>query len=512
MTRSFTDPDILIDRIDDLPSLKPIISAVIGLVDCGNTQAEQLGKLLSSDAALASRILKLVNSSYYSLPQPVASISKAVVLLGFETIRSLVLSTSIVELLSQDKSAGEDLGLMWERSFFAAVAARKVARYLRFKTVEEGFMAGLLMDIGMLIQLKLHGESYGDIIRKDIHEGENVAVLEMEAYNITHEHLGNALMNRWGLPAVLSSGALYHHDMTGSQEQPSKVREIAQSVHMAQLAAAIFYSPKKRKAIQAFKAEAERLERMSPEDIDLFFKPIRDEVATISKLYGLKMQSLPSYAEILDEANQELSELNKTYEQLNQELEEAKRQAEGLAKSLRQANAQLQEVAHSDELTGLYNRRYFEKFLGKEIDRCRRYKHSLSVIMIDIDHFKAVNDTYGHPQGDSVLSELAGRMKTCLRSTDVAARYGGEEFIFILPETNLYAARITAEKLRRAVAQEPFKYKPNESLPITISLGLSCCDPAEDMEKSPKDLVKIADENLYRAKESGRNKVCYGKS
>jgi two-component system, cell cycle response regulator len=510
MARAFTDPEILVDRVTDLPALQAVVVAVMGLVDRGDTQADQLGEILAADAVLASRILRVVNSSFYSLPQQVTSISKAVVLLGFETIRKLVMASSVVSVMDESFAMDEDLRLLWERSFFAAVTARKIAHHLKHTTADESFMGGLLMDIGMLIHIKLHGEPYSNIVSRDLHAGESITVLEVEAFDVSHERLGHTLLLRWGLPDILTRTILYHHDLSGSEEESPMAQKVALSVHMAQLASAVFFSPDKRRALRAFRVEAKRLGKMGPDDVDFFFKPIRDEVVKMAELYGIQMQELPSYGEVLDEANQELDQLNKSYKELNQELEAARLRAENLARSLKLANDQLREIAHSDELTGLYNRRYFESFLEKELDRSQRYERPLSCIMVDIDHFKAVNDDYGHLQGDSVLKELAQRLGACLRSSDVAARFGGEEFIFILPETNLYAARITAEKLRRSVEQDAFSYRPSKCIPITISLGVATYDPGKgDQLVTVKELIAAADSNLYRAKDSGRNKTCF---
>lgn len=478
------------------------------LMDQGATQADQIGDLISADPALSTRILKVVNSAYYGLPHQVTSIHKAVVVLGFDTVHSLVLSTSVVDVMLTVGDALRDMRVIWERSLFAAVTARKLAQASNHKAPDECFMAALLMDIGMLGQLKLHGEAYGDLIRAEVEEGLDIVLGEAERFAVSHEQLGQALLERWDIPEELARPLLFHHELAGHEKESEAWRASCRIVHLARLASTIFYSPRKGQALQDYKAEAERLISMSPGEVDRFFRTIRDEVMDVAQQYGLEIRGLKSYTDILDLANQELTQANKTYEQLNRELTQARRKAEELAHSLKQANEKLQRMASVDELTGLYNRRYFDDFFAREFSRCRRYQRPMSCVIIDIDHFKRVNDTYGHLQGDSILRELGDRLQRLLRGSDVAVRYGGEEFVVLLPETTLYSARIAAEKIRRAVASTLFHYKPNEGLPITISLGVAAFDGTHGAE-SPEELLKRADSHLYVAKETGRNRVCH---
>lgn len=164
---------------------------------------------------------------------------------------------------------------------------------------------------------------------------------------------------------------------------------------------------------------------------------------------------------------------------------------------------EIQQLATEDPLVRCYNRRYFTSYAKKELDRALRYQRPLSIIMIDIDHFKAINDRYGHLVGDEVLIVFAERMKPLLRSTDIFARYGGEEFVILLPETKLEDARKIAERLR-IIAAEPFLIDQRE-LKISISLGAASLDSGANVQI--ETLVDRADQALFSAKENGRNQV-----
>jgi diguanylate cyclase (GGDEF)-like protein len=157
-----------------------------------------------------------------------------------------------------------------------------------------------------------------------------------------------------------------------------------------------------------------------------------------------------------------------------------------------------------DGLTQIHNKRYLMETLEREIPRARRHGRPLSVVMFDIDHFKHINDNYGHLAGDYVLKELATLVKGRLRPDDVLGRYGGEEFAAALPETGLEGAASIAEDLRRRVEERQFVFE-GEAIPVTVSLG--CAEL--DGEMNVTGIIKAADEKLYDAKRGGRNRVCH---
>jgi diguanylate cyclase (GGDEF)-like protein/PAS domain S-box-containing protein len=163
----------------------------------------------------------------------------------------------------------------------------------------------------------------------------------------------------------------------------------------------------------------------------------------------------------------------------------------------------LREQAIRDPLTGLYNRREMQQRLEQELARARRNGEPLVVAMLDIDHFKVINDSYGHQAGDAVLQELARRFSQHVRKTDIVARYGGEEFLLILPQTGLAEARVLVERLRRTIAGRPF-VTPAGAIPVTISIGLA----EYPTQATVRDgLIAAADRALYAAKQQGRNRV-----
>jgi diguanylate cyclase (GGDEF)-like protein len=168
----------------------------------------------------------------------------------------------------------------------------------------------------------------------------------------------------------------------------------------------------------------------------------------------------------------------------------------------------LEKESITDSLTGLYNRRYLDRRLEEELARAKRYALPLSLLLIDIDHFKIVNDTYGHQAGDLVLSYLGKLVLNAIRTPDIAARYGGEEFLVIAPNTPILPAGALAERLRQHIESHELvltsELSKRQSVHITVSIGVAISNPRTD---DSKQLVQKADEALYQAKIEGRNRI-----
>lgn len=170
---------------------------------------------------------------------------------------------------------------------------------------------------------------------------------------------------------------------------------------------------------------------------------------------------------------------------------------------LQRANSKLHIISQTDGLTGLLNRKHWEEGLLHEFKRYQRYKHTCSLLMFDIDHFKRINDTYGHPAGDEVIRQTAAVVKDCVRDIDICGRYGGEEFTIILVDTNAEGATIVAERLRKAIEANTVYYDEHV-INFTISLGVA---EIHDQITTPVEWIDASDRGLYRAKRAGRNQT-----
>jgi len=194
------------------------------------------------------------------------------------------------------------------------------------------------------------------------------------------------------------------------------------------------------------------------------------------------------------------------------EKDRVQREKERLQFELQEANKRLELLSITDGLTGVYNYRYLQTKLLEECKRARKYRRNLSCIILDLDHFKSVNDQFGHPFGDLVLKEVTQQIKTILRDTDILGRYGGDEFLIILPETDSPGALLVADRIRLAIKNHVCQYKMIKastsaslgicSLPINEQITESC-----DLEVIKNNLIHLADQALYQAKLAGRNQI-----
>ena len=166
----------------------------------------------------------------------------------------------------------------------------------------------------------------------------------------------------------------------------------------------------------------------------------------------------------------------------------------------------LRQLSETDALTGLYNRRYFDRHLGVMLGKAQSQERDMALMILDIDHFKAVNDTHGHDIGDAVLKEFAARLRRNIRGVDLACRFGGEEFVVLMPDTDYGQAQLVAERVRQSIAERPFEVNAGRPLSVTVSAGVTLNESDAD---TPETLIKRADVALYRAKREGRNRVVF---
>jgi diguanylate cyclase (GGDEF)-like protein len=232
------------------------------------------------------------------------------------------------------------------------------------------------------------------------------------------------------------------------------------------------------------------------------FQPATDWVTTLCCIAGLTFY-LTALGQV---AFTRIQRLRMTREALQVRERELMDVNDALHKNLREIDElqeQLREQANRDPLTGLYNRRYLDSTLERELSRCKRDGHSLALILIDIDHFKQVNDTYGHQAGDEILLRLSALLGSMARAGDVACRYGGEEFLLLMPTMPLISAQERAEALRLSFGNLDVPFG-DFRLRATVSIGIAAY-PGHGT--SSDELIRHADTALYRAKRLGRNRV-----
>jgi diguanylate cyclase (GGDEF)-like protein len=491
----------LISDPKNLPSPPKITFRIIEAVkqdDC----FQELAEIISSDPALASKIMMSANSAFYNVTGQVASLQKALTLLGTNTLKGLALSFVIANGFRSHSDQGFDYDYFWKRSLFNGIAARAFASSLT-KSQADFFLMGLLQDIGIVIMYKCRSNKYLQVLDSKRGSGESLTEAETRIFGFDHQQVGQEVLKHWGLPDDIALPIGLHHE----DQPPEHLRLPSSILRLAHLLSSAYSGAS---SVQSFNRIKDRLRDehgLDEDTVSGLIDRCAEEYSEMLSLFDFPPERMKPYSTMLEEANQELEKLNLSYQQVVLELKYAKKRAETLAQDLIKANSQLRELAYRDSLTGLYNHRFFREMLQREMQRAKRYDKLLSLILFDIDHFKSINDTYGHPAGDRVLQRLSQEAGRIIRDSDILSRCGGEEFALILPETGLKGAVVFAERLRRSVQETGFIVQDNR-ISVTISLGMTTCS-AGCLSKPIDRIIEAADKALYTAKQNGRNTFSY---
>jgi diguanylate cyclase (GGDEF)-like protein len=311
----------------------------------------------------------------------------------------------------------------------------------------------------------------------------------MQLLGMTHAEVSGLLAEQWKLPPVLSVPMAYHH-RPGEVADPA-VTHMAELVHLAGRCADVFVEERASEPIAAVRRFCQERYKISEQECDQLLDEICTRTREVAPLFEISIASSTTYEGILKKANEALVEMTLRTQQQ--------------AATLQQQNQQLQHQATTDGLTGLANRAAFDEFLAAQFSSAQESGKPLSMLLIDVDKFKSVNDTHGHPAGDTVLKAIAKILRSAGRAQDLAARYGGEELVLVLPSTPRMTAAAVAESIRRAISAKPIETE-EVALPITVSIGVACFEPGLPFTQ-PAHLIKAADLSVYAAKHAGRNNV-----
>ena len=486
-----------------LPSPPAIAVRILEAVNKEETSYEELGRIISTDPALSTRILKVANSSFYGLPSKVDTIQRAMAILGCNALKNIALSFVIAKEMRTESTEGFDFEFFWKRSVTAGVSAGLIASLIGNKS-DDIFVTALLQDIGIVMMYLCKPDRYLKVLDEKKATGKPVVLVERALFGFDHQDVGMNVLKSWGLPSTIFQPIGYHHQ--GSDCPP------AQSDHAAILMlsdkmSSIYHSNHSAEKLQEIKTSLTLRYGVDPSRIEALVDTVADESVQALSFFDIDPGQMKPFSLMIQEANEELGKLNLSYEYLVIELKQAKETAENLARDLQSANNKLRGMAFQDGLTGLFNHRFFQESMDRELSKAIRYQRPFSLIMLDLDFFKKINDRYGHPVGDVVLKSISATINETVRKPDIVSRYGGEEFAIILPETSLKGAVILAERLRKNVEQQDVK-SSGGTIRVTISLGLTVWEP-ESAVTQKVDIIEAADKALYASKSGGRNKTSF---
>ncbi len=493
-----------------IPSVPAVAANVLALTKDPDVTFARLATAISADAAMVAKLLRMANSAVFGGQKKIASVNEAVVRMGLKVTRMTVLGFTLESEIAGKVPPEFEADRFWKHSLTTATAARLIAETVWPAKRDDAFSAGLLQDIGMVAIECAAPEAYAEVFafRRE-HPTMDLQDIERQILGASHMEVGSALLSGWGLPEDVCSAVAFHHTSQKAREAglPPEIVRIAQILGLGSDVAKLFHYKTKGISQVAVQQSAELDFGLSEEALQSILTRTEQGVRQTCMLFHLDPSSIPNYAEIRRQATQEVARLAID---LGRDAEIATERAQHHEEELRQLKAEaseLQRLASCDELTQLPNRREFLKQLAAETARSRRHGHDLGLLMFDVDHFKKVNDTYGHPVGDQVLSGIGRYLLTESRRSDCVARIGGEEFVALLPESTLEGALTVAEKMRMGIEESSKRWVPG--VPgITISVGVAFVRHDSD-SLDGAIMLEEADRCLYQAKQAGRNRTRY---
>lgn len=450
---------------------------------------------VQNDPALAAKVLRTVNSSFFGLARPCTTIKLALGYMGLNAVKSLVLGFSLVDCTrGLGDGSGFDFSDFWTRIIFGATAARRFALLTGRVDPEEAFTGALFQDVGMLAALAAIPKQYVDLIRKAPVDHDLLIGYEQERLNLAHPVVGSELATRWKLPPQYVYSVRFHHD---PDRAPAEYRDLTRIVMLGRLTA-------KALGFRSTADDMTRLLRLA----DQWFERVEKPEEVLREIE----QGARELARIFEKKVMQPSDIGMLLARAADELVKHQLMVEQEASRLREEHKHLEEQSYQDPLTGIGNRRRLDQCLEAMFEEAVRTRAELAVIFCDADRFKALNDTLGHAAGDAVLVELAHRLRDTVQDAGVVCRYGGEEFAVLLPGTGMESAKQWAERIRQRVDSEAFDLSRVDGVggthPVTVSVGVAALRAgSQAIYSSPAQLLKAADEAVYVAKRDGRNCV-----
>jgi diguanylate cyclase (GGDEF)-like protein len=436
----------------------------------------------------------------FGLPREITNVRQAIMILGFRSVNLLALSFSLVSSSRGQTSIPFDYRRYWTRTIATTVAARFVADLYAPGLKDEAFVAGLLCDLGQPILAESAPKDYAPVLAEMSSSGGVLQDVEQRILGTTHTEIARELLDGWGLPVVLCDAIGSHHDPLQLTNPTSPAAVLARVLHLSVTCADLLVCPDPaiEGAVEELRSIGSRYFEMDGVACAELLKAVETQLAQTANLLEVDMEDPEALLDVRTRASELL--VRETLA-LNQQVQSVSHEVERLSEQKRELEVQVT----TDPLTGLKNRGFFDETLEGEIDRAAQQGHSLGLLMLDLDYFKRVNDSYGHPAGDELLRRVAAVIREHVSETDSAARYGGEEFAVICPGRSLDELKARAEQLRSAIEaiQLPVDggiYQP------TASIG-GCLTQDVAAEGTATRLVDAADQQLYRAKSEGRNCV-----
>ncbi|MCK4658280.1 MAG: GGDEF domain-containing protein [Phycisphaerae bacterium] len=490
----------LMDRIlssSNLPSMPVVAIKVLELAQQPDVAINDIADVIQKDPALTAKLLQTANSPLFGLSKKIGSLQQATVILGLRTVKVMALSFSLVDSLQQTHDSEFDYQTYWRRSLTTAALSKLMAQHCGNLRTDECFVGGLLSDIGMLAAFQCVGDVYTPVVRQFAASPQPIQDIEADVLGLTHAEITGRLLQKWSLPDMLCQAVSAHHG-AGLESLDQRTRLLASVMYAASCLSELFCADVPRGQLDEVKAHCLELIPITPEALEQTLDELHGNVNEMATLFNIEIGESVSYEALRSQAVVQLANIS-----LSAEMDRA--EATNRADQAQLELKKMSKKAATDGLTQIANRQAFDEKLEKTLTTAEEDGGSVGLIIMDIDHFKHLNDTYGHQAGDEALRRVGQCLKSLCTDTVTAARYGGEEFAIILADTTARTLQLMAEGIRKRIEKIQFDYDEHH-IQFTASFGAAHVDLKLETT-TPKEVIERADECLYEAKHNGRNCV-----
>lgn len=498
-------PDHILQRLRTCTSFPTPPAVALQVLQLAQDPDIGLGKVadtVSADPAIAAKVMRIANSAMYSRRRQSTNLRQALIVLGLNATLTLALSFTLVATLKRNTTQGFDFNAYWRRTVLASAWGKLLASETGRRDAEEIFLAALLQDLGMLVIDKIWPEVYEGIAPFKI-EHSRICQHEQNCIGTDHRSIGAALLRIWNMPESLVRAIQHSHDPSAAGvdgEEKAFVRAVALSGELSD----VWLSSHNEIALRRVAQQAHRYLGIQPNRLGEMFDSVREQLPVAEELFQMELFDSAQLQDITDAAQEIL--IVRNLHQIK-DSEAAKQEKSALEKE----HSKLQTETVRDVLTSAYNRRFFEKRLEDEFEAAKKNSWPLSLIFIDLDRFKQINDGHGHQAGDAILKTVADMLAETLRDSDTVSRYGGDEFVLLLPGVDTERANRIGTRICEAARTRKALIADDKQVGITLSLGIATCD-AQHAFDSAQALLAAADSALYHSKRSGRDQyTCYDK-
>ena len=479
-----------------LPSPPKVAADLIQLANSPEASIADVAKTVQMDPALSTKILRIANSPLYANKRNVETLAQATLIIGLNGILALALSFSLVKSLKGQKAKGLNHALYWRRSFIAATISRAIGKQCHLHCLEELFMAALLQDIGMLALDRTVPELYAtQKVNQACHQ--DVLKHEQKTIGTTHATVGSWLLNKWNLPERLQIAVNASDDADRIPSTDSRA-EFSRCITLSGLIADLYLTKAKGEAFLEVAQKANTWLELSQESLMELFENMRADISNMEAQFEYDLQSHLDVDLILENAGEALLIRNM----------QAYREVESLQVNTVMLESQFQSLEQSsrlDALTGVFNRSHLDEVIETTFHSAISTDTPFSLIFIDLDHFKNVNDTYGHQIGDQILRAVACMLKEEVRATDTIGRFGGEEFVIVMPGVTETLAKTICNRIVLTARQKVHEVGVDQFIRVTLSLGLAAIEEGQTFN-SAHEITGAADQALYTSKTQGRDR------